>query len=342
MKDKINVEISWQTLWRAFFFFLLVLFMFLGRQVLLGLFLAIVISTGLDTLVNFFERRGLPRSLGVILVFLLIILFLILFLYTIVPLLITEVNSVMVSFNQSAKDLGIGPIVNTKVLESINNLVSTISTNLFSKSAGVSPFGIFSQVLGGLGLAIAVFVSSFYLTLSRDGIERFIRAVLPASSEETALRIYERSKKQIGRWFQTQVILSLVVGLVVWVALVALRVNHAFLLAVLAAVFEIVPFVGPILAGAAAVLVALSTSVPLALYTLFVFLGIQQLENNLLVPILTRRSVGLHPVIVIIALLIGVEVAGFLGMIIAVPAAAVFQEVIEEWSSKKRPKGAAA
>jgi predicted PurR-regulated permease PerM len=341
MKDKINVEISWQTLWRAFFFFVLVLLMFLGRDVLIAVFLAIVISTGLDALVNFFERRGLPRSLGVILVFLLIILFLILFLYTIVPILITEVNSVIVSFNESVKDLGVGPVVNPKILESISNLISSISTSLFSRNAGVSPFDAFSQVLGGLGLAVAVFVSSFYLSLSRDGIERFIRAVLPASSEETAIRIYERSRRQIGRWFQTQIILSLVVGFLVWIALVALRVEHAFLLAVLAALFEIVPYVGPILGGAAAVLVALGTSVPLALYTLFVFLGIQQLENHLLVPILTRRSVGLHPVIVIVALLIGAEVAGFLGVIVAVPAAAVFQEVVEEWSSKKKPRTAA-
>jgi predicted PurR-regulated permease PerM len=136
-------------------------------------------------------------------------------------------------------------------------------------------------------------------------------------------------------------LLSLIMGILVWIALLILGVEHAFLIAALTAVFEIIPFVGPILSGAVAVATALTVSFSLAIYTLLVFLGLQQLENHILVPVLTRRAIGLHPVIVIIALLIGVEVGGFLGLVIAVPAAAVFQEVIEEWSSKKKSRAPA-
>jgi predicted PurR-regulated permease PerM len=109
-------------------------------------------------------------------------------------------------------------------------------------------------------------------------------------------------------------------------------------LGIVAAVFEIVPFVGPILSGALAVLMALSVSVSLALYTLIAFLVIQQFESHVLVPLLMRRTLGLHPVIVIIALLIGAEVGSVLGVLISVPAAAVFEEALDEWSQKKRPK----
>jgi len=115
-----------------------------------------------------------------------------------------------------------------------------------------------------------------------------------------------------------------------------LGVPYAFLVAFIAALFELVPFVGPIISGAFGIVSALTVSTSLALYTLIFFVAAQQLESNVLVPILNRRSVGLHPVIVIVALLIGAEVGGFLGIFIAVPAAAVFQEVIQEWSSKKR------
>ncbi len=185
---------------------------------------------------------------------------------------------------------------------------------------------------------MAVIVSSFYLSISRDGVERFIKAVLPADYEKSALSIYERSRKRIGFWFRTQIFLSLLIGLSVWGVLVLLGVRHAFLLGIAAAIFEIVPYVGPILSGALAVLMALSTSVSLALYTLIAFLIIQQLESHVLVPLLMRRAVGLHPVIVIIALLIGIEVGGVLGALISVPAAAVFEEALDEWSQKKRPK----
>jgi predicted PurR-regulated permease PerM len=82
----------------------------------------------------------------------------------------------------------------------------------------------------------------------------------------------------------------------------------------------------------------LLTSTTLAFATLVFFLFAQQIESNILVPILTRRSVGLHPVIVIVALLIGAELGGVLGIIISVPLAAVFQEVVQDWSTKRRAK----
>lgn len=335
---KINIEVSWASLWRALFFIVLVAIMFLGRQILLGLFLAIVISSGLEAPISFLERRGIPRTIGAVLIFLMVILGFVFAFYAILPILVADIRSTISSFNEFLSNYGLGPLFDTETIRSINNLINRITTGLLSE--GGSSLGFFSQILGGLGLILAVIFSSFYLSLSRDGVQRFLRVVLPTDYEDTAIKIYERSRKQIGRWFQTQILLSLVVGTLVWIALVVLKVKHAFLLAVLAAFFEIVPYVGPILAGTVAVLVALSVSAPLAIYTLIVFLVIHQLENHVLVPIFMRRSVGLHPVIVIIALLMGVEVGGFLGLIIAVPAAAVFQEVIDEWSSKKKPRSA--
>jgi predicted PurR-regulated permease PerM len=125
-------------------------------------------------------------------------------------------------------------------------------------------------------------------------------------------------------------------GFTVWAGLTLLGVKYSFLIAILAAVFELVPFLGPILSGAVAIVAALLTSTTLAVYTLIFFLVAQQFESNILVPILSRRSVGLHPVIVIVALLIGAEIGGVLGIIIAVPLAAIFQEVVQDWSTKRR------
>lgn len=338
--EKKVIEISWVSLWRILFFVIFVMIMFLGSQILLGLFLAIVISSGLEVLIDFLENRGLPRTLGVILIFLLSVLLLIIIVYTIVPFIIADLNTLFSGLGKSASGVWWEPLLNLKASQSVSAIVNRLSREFFV--GNISPLDALSQVLGSVGLAIAVIVSSFYLSLSRDGVERFIRTVFPADYEEAALRIYGRSRKKIGSWFRTQVLLSFVMGVLVWVALFFLGVKHAFLLGILAAIFEFVPFVGPILAGAAAVLAALTTSAALALYTLMVFLALHQFESQILVPLLTRRAVGLHPVVVIIALLIGAEVAGFLGIVIAVPAAAVFQEVLEEWSSKKRPQPAAA
>lgn len=329
------IEISWGSLWRVLFFMLFVTVLFLGRQVLIGLFLAIIISSGLEVLVNFLERHKIPRTLGVILIFLLAIFLAIVVIYTVIPRIIVELNVVFSGLRETATSSVWGPLLDFKSSESFGAIVDRLSAEFFS--GNISPLGIFSRTLGGFGLAVAVLVSSFYLSLSRDGVERFLKVVLPADYEKTGLRIYERSRKKMGFWFQTQILMSVVMGALVWGALAILGVKHAFLLGILAGIFELMPFVGPILSGAVAALVAFSSSAILALYTLIVFLALHQFESHVLVPVLMKKAVGLHPVIVIISLFIGAEVLGFLGVVIAVPAAVVFQEIIEEWSSKKRP-----
>ncbi|HUZ92454.1 MAG TPA: AI-2E family transporter [Candidatus Paceibacterota bacterium] len=338
MADKQTaLEISWGSLWRILFFILFVVVLFEGRQVLLGLFLAIIISSGLETMVNFLERHGMPRTLGVILIFLAALFLIVIVVYAVVPLVIVELNTIFSGLANANPNTVWGFLANLRASQSLDTLVSKFSQQFFSGST--SPLDLFSNALGGLFLALAVIVSSFYLSISRDGVERFIKTVFPADYEKPALRIYENSRKKIAFWFQTQIGLSIIMSISVWLTLTLLGVKHAFLLGILAGLFEVAPFVGPILSGATAVLVALSTSFTLAIYTLIAFLILQQLEANVFVPLLMRRSVGLHPVIVITALLIGAEIGGILGIVIAVPAAAVFQEIIDEWSSKKRPAG---
>lgn len=329
--EKKVLEISWGSLWRILFFIVFAVLLYLGQHILLGLFLAVVISSGLEFLVDFLERRGLPRTLGVILVFLIATFLVTMTVYTAIPLIVIDLNTVFTSVNELTQGTVLGPLVSFETAQSIGVVINNLSRQFLS---GGSPLGAFSEVVGGFVLAVSVLMSSFYLTLAHDGVERFIQAVFPASQEEQALRIFARARRRIGFWFRTQIILSVAMGVLVLAALLTLGVKHAFLLAVLAGVLELVPFIGPILAGAAAVLSALAASPGLALLTLIVFIFIQQIENHLLVPLLMGRQMGLHPVIVIVALLIGAEAGGFLGLIVSVPAAVVAQEVIEELAGK--------
>ncbi len=334
--ERHSVEISWGSLWRIAVFSIFALVIYLGHQIVLGLFLAIVISSGFEGLIDTIERRlHVPRSLGVVLIFLAAILLVALVIYAVIPFAIVELNTIMLTAGKSSSTAtgGIGLLLSLQASPTASSFIKKISTQIFS---GGDPLGIFSGAFGSLGLIISVIASSFYLSLSRDGVERFIKIIAPVAYEPAALRIYERSRRKIGSWFRMQIVLSLIMGVIVWGGLTLLGVQGAFLIGILAALFELVPFIGPIVSGAVAVVAALGTSAQLALYTLIFFVVAQQFESNILVPILNRRAVDLHPVIVITALLIGAEIAGFLGMVIAVPAAAVFQEVVEEWSVRKR------
>lgn len=330
--EKKQIEISWNSLWRILGFAIFSYILFNGAQIFLALFASIVISAGLDFVVDFLERRKIPRTLAVILVFLGIIVAVIALIYLIIPYIIADFNTVLINLNKSSIGSLLGPVFNLKATQTFGSLVNNISSSLWGSG---SPLDAISAILGSVGLVFAVVIIAFYMAISRDGIERFIRAVFPFEYEASALSIYEKSRKKIGSWFKTQLLSSAIMGFLVWGSLSIIGLKHAFLVSIFAAVFQIVPFIGPILAGAIAFIFAFTVSPALALYTLIIFLILHQLESHILVPLLTRRSVGLHPVIVIFALLLGIEFGGFLGAVVAVPLAAVLQEIVEYRSIRK-------
>ena len=327
MEEKHVIEISWATLWRIFLFLIVAVVMLTSRDILLGLFLALVVSSGLDAIVDFLERKGVARGLGVVLIFLAAAIGGAVLVSFVIPFVVSDVTSLF-SNNADVIHRLLAPLGASGAASSLSAAAAEVVNNLFT--GGGSPVQFFTSVVGGIGLTLTILVSAFYLSLNRDGVERFIHAVFPDGAAGKALRIYGRSRRKVGSWFQSQILLSVIISFLVWIALLVLGVKHAFVLGVLAGVFELVPFVGPIISGAVATLAALTTSATLGFYTLIVFVAIQQVESHFLVPLLMRRTVDLHPVVVIISLLIGIQVGGLLGALAAVPLAAVVQEVLAE------------
>jgi len=127
----------------------------------------------------------------------------------------------------------------------------------------------------------------------------------------------------------------LIVGLLVFIGLSVLGIKYALVLAVIAALFEIVPFIGPILAASPAVILAFFQSSFLALLVIILYIVVQQLQNYLIVPQVMKRTVGLNPVVIIIVLLVGGKLAGLLGIVLAVPAAAAIAEFLKDLQKKK-------
>ena len=309
-----------------------VLILYLAHGAVIVLLLAIFLSSALDTLVIRLESWHIPRLLGTIIVFLSFLVIIAVLIYTVVPIVILELRGIfnnMGGVMGQILNLGIPP----QVTDFLNNNLESISNMLFAGSA--SFIGILGKLLGGITSLIAVLVTSFYLTLSRDGVGRFLRAILPEDLEDKVLSIYYRSKKKIGRWFQAQLILSLVIGFLVFSGLWILDVKYAVILAIFATVFELVPIVGPVFAGGMAVVVGLSQSFGTGMYVLILFLIIQQLENHILVPLVMKRAIDVHPVVILISILGGLQIAGFVGMILAVPAAVVAGEIVDDWIAKK-------
>jgi len=325
------MEITWSTLWRIIFMLVLVAALFLAREVLVVLFLAIVISSALDSPVDYLERKKIPRILGTLLVFIAVLIILAFLLYTLIPVAIFEFKNLLSHISEF--QIPILGSLDISQFNKIDQYLEGLANALFS--GGASLINIIVSIFGGLALVIVTLVLSFYLTINQGGVEKFLRAILPLTHENYVIEIYLRARNKLGKWFQGQILLMLVVGVTVSFGLWILGVKYSLILGILAGVLEIVPMVGPIFAGAIAFLMAISESWTLGIYVIILFLIIQQLENHLLVPLVMKKTVGISPVVVVVALLAGSQIAGFIGVILAVPTAVVIQEIIADWERRK-------
>lgn len=327
------VEISWTSLWRILAMAGLVLAAYLSRDAIIILLLAMFISSIADSLVDNLETRRVPRILGTIIVFFLALLILSLIIYAVLPIAILELTGLFNNFGDV-----VGEILKSDAPNKLINLVNLDLNNLADilLSGSASVLGILGKLIGGVKSFIAVFVLSFYLTASRGGVERFLRAVFPGNMENNVLILYNRAKKKISKWFEAQLFLGLIIGVVTFIGLSLLGVKYSLILAIIAGVLEIIPMVGPVFAGAISIIVALSQSSALGFYVLILFIIIQQVENHTLVPLVMRKAIDMHPAITLIALLIGVQIAGFAGMLLAVPVTVVAREIMDDWASQKQ------
>lgn len=324
-------EVPWSTLWRVVFLSFLVIGIFLARESLIVIFLAIIISSAFNGPVSFLQRRKIPRLLGTIFVFLLVLAVLAFLLYILVPLAALELQHVLSSLNKFKIPI-FGSLKKAQITE-ISKYLSDFSSILFSN--GGSFFSVVSSIFGGIALIGSTLILSFYLTIDQAGVEKFLRLILPVTHEEYVVNIYLRSRKKLGLWLRGQIILMLIVGAATMLGLLILDVNYALVIGLLAGMLEIVPIVGPVFSGAIAFLIAVSESWTLGLYVALLFVVIQQIESHFLVPIVMKKTVGISPIVVVVALLAGSQIAGFVGIVLAVPAAVVFQEALEDWEKRK-------
>jgi predicted PurR-regulated permease PerM len=192
-------------------------------------------------------------------------------------------------------------------------------------------FGIFN----GFVAAISVLVISFYLIAEEQGMKTFLGTLIPEQHREFIVTVVEKIQKKMGLWVLGQGIVSLVMFIITWIGLSLLHVPYALILAVVAGLLEVVPYIGPFIAAVPAVLIALLVSPALALGVLVLYFLLHEFEANILVPKVMEKTVGTSPLAVLLALLIGYKLAGVLGIIMSVPLVGALTVVIHEFYSRK-------
>lgn len=329
--NKVNLEISWNTLWRVMIFLGVLALIIVAKEALGALFIAIVVSLAINPAVAWLRKKGIHRILGTLIVFLFIIFIFLITIYFIVPVIAGEIQGFTVRIGEILSSLGFE--VPETVIEGVSNNLNQILNSL--RAINVSIAGTISTVFHNLVLGITTLIIAFYLSVEENGAERLIRKVLPRAYESSVLKVFKKFKDRIRYWAVAQLGLSFIVGIIVAAGLWLLGVKYPLVLGLLAAVFELVPLIGPILSGVVGFLVAIGDSFTLGIYVAIFFILVQQLENNVLIPIIFKKSMKVHPVIVLVALLAGGYAAGIIGVILSVPIALLAQEMINYFAERK-------
>lgn len=329
------LDISWGTIFKIAIAFIAFYVFFLIKDILTLVIFALIISVLFNPAITFLQKRKFPRVLAVTLVYVVIFGILGVLIYSISPFFVFEIQQFIQLFPQyfekvtpPLKGLGIGAFENFETFTDIlQNWLVKASSNIFNAV---------SVLFGGIFSTVTIFAIAFFLSLEEKGVERTIGLLSPKKYEAYVLNLWAKSQQKVAKWFGSRILSCLFVGLMSFAACYVLKIKYAVSFGLLAGVLDIVPIIGPIVAGAIIIIFSALDSWLKALFVFIAFVLIQQIEGNIITPVLTKKFIGIPPVLVLISLMIGAELWGILGAILAIPLAGVIYEFLRDFLKKKK------
>lgn len=317
--EKYELAISYQTIFKIILAIIAAVFLFLMHKLLLAIFAAFVISTVTNPLVDWTESKKIPRTIATIFIFLIILIFLGLTFSWIVPALASEIGNLALHFPQFLENNIVKyPFLDQYGLRgNIHSFISGIAKLLKDQAPDIVLSTVF--YLGNIFYVFVALTISFYLTDEKSLVKKYLRKIIHESHHKDLAEVLDEIEFKMGRWFMGQIILSIISGAAIFLGLTILGVPFALPLAVLAAILRFIPYLGGIISDSAGILIAFLSSPWLGIMAFIMYYLIQQIESYFVIPLVMRKTVGLNPIIVIIAVIVGGQLGGITGALFAIP-----------------------
>ena len=362
--DEIEISISSGSIIRTILIIALFALIWFLRDIFLIVLMSVILASIVEPAVLFFVSKNVPRILALILIYLFGSTLIGGLFYFFVPVILTDLAQFARALPDSVDLSAVQGIFFSDTPRSVASSANSFSAaNLaqgLQQGANIADL-LKSEILSGgalrsisilfgglLSLAFIV-VFSFYLAAQERGIENFLKLISPMHSRVYVVDLWKRSQKKIGLWFQGQLLLGLLVGILAFLVLSILGLSTPLLFAVLIMFFELIPVFGPIIAAVPAVAVAFTEGIhpaaqvfavgpgfTAALTIAIAYFIIQQIESQVLNPQIIRRVTGIPPVLVILSLVIGAKMAGILGILLAVPVTAILMEFLNDVAKERK------
>jgi predicted PurR-regulated permease PerM len=311
-------------------------------NVLALVFIAVLLATALEPFIGWVRSHApiIPRSAAILGVYLTFFAVVAVFCIFVLPIAAGQASEAVARIPKLLDDAQAwaATLQQEQLRETVQSLVDAARARLDVQApspdvvvqAGLTAAEVFAAV--GTTLAIV-----FFWLVGHARLQRYALAFVPLDRRGGVRRAWNDIEHRLGRWFRGQLVLMGAVGVMCGVAYVVLGLPSALLIALIAALCEGIPMVGPLLGAIPAALAAITVSPELLVGVLIVTVIIQFIENNVLVPIVMRNSIGLSPLIVTVSLLIGGAAGGLLGAVVAVPVAAAIEVILGRLQDREVP-----
>lgn len=315
-----KIEISYKTILFTLVVLGLVWFIIQILDILLLLFVSVILVSALHSPVKWLAERKVPRPISIFFFYVLILTVFGGGMALLIPSFIEQTKTLLLSLPVLLEDLNRFFLYQIPVQELLKPLSGSV--NLFGGSLFKFTWGFFGNIV----TLVTLFVLTFYLLLRWDNLGSVLSAGL--GSEERINRLLNRIESGLGNWVRGEIVLMLIIGLMSYLGLSLLGVPYALPLAIFAGLLEIIPIIGPIISAIPAIVFTLPISPISAVAIAALYFLIQQLENNLIVPKVMEKAVGIDPLATILALMIGVKLMGVAGAVLAVPFALLVKIIL--------------
>lgn len=340
-KNRVSLHIGVGTIIKTVLVLVGCFLLYKVRDIVALVIFSVVIASGVEPATIWFQKRNISRVLAVITVYATAFAVLGLLFYLIVPALFSQLSELSDTLPKYLER----PI-GEQILEALPTLPESVSSMFLEVADGAKGYvekiagGFFTAttvLFGGAFSFFMVVILSFYLSVQERGIETFLRIIIPLPYEEYSINLWHRVRSKLGAWIKGQLLLGLLVGVLVYLCLTIAGIKYALVLALFAAVFELIPIFGPIISSIPAIAMALLQSPTLAIIVAAMYFIIQQFENHLIYPLVIRKIVGVPPILTILALIVGAKLGGFMGILLSMPIVTLLVEVSDDVEKKKRP-----
>lgn len=342
--QQITVSLSTSTILKTIGILVGIGVIWLIQDVIILVFSAVLLAGVIYPYVQWASKYKIPKILSILALYLFLLTSLTLAFALLVPAVLTEVRSLAVTYGDSwnwlrdslgyvkhaSEQYGLAGNLQTGIEGLRNQLTQTLT----------STFSILTNAFGSLAGFVIVLVLALYMVLEENTIKDLVKQWLPDEYQGFAAEVTSKIVQRLGAWLRGQLLLGLIIGILAFIALTIVGVPYALLLAILAALLEFIPYLGPIASAVPAVLLALAISPTHALITGILMIVIQQAENHFIVPKVMQRSVGLNPLVSIIALMIGGTLFGIVGALFSIPLATALSVFIQEYLRFRREAAA--